>query len=180
MYWTLQEIDRDGKVVKTIKKRGDSFVYVFFQYLCVHMKNTSDTTVKNTAGVNQQYTNSYAWDANAASADTTRGIIVGTSGTAVAYDQYAAQAAIAHGTGAGQLSYGGTVHTGPTAGPTSTHEMRRTFTNTSGGSITIQEVCLYIRNTSVNHTFMFARDVVNFTITNGNSAQVTMTLQITS
>lgn len=98
------------------------------------------------------------------------GIMVGTGTNAVAIGDYALQTAVAHGTGAGQLSFGAnSITTAPTtSGSKRYFQLSRGFTNNSGGNITLNEVALYLRNTVGSWTFCMERSLVTHTINNGN------------
>lgn len=113
------------------------------------------------------------------------GLVAGTgSGANTSATQSALGTLIASGTTSGTLQYGSmsnqkmTVATGDTTMLTS-----RQFTNSSGGSITINEVGLYANTVSASNTagstWMIARDLVTQTITNGNSATCTYTIKCT-
>lgn len=85
------------------------------------------------------------------------GPVVGTGVGVESSQDYCLGARILHGTGAGQLSHGATSLTeSVVSGTTSYFKVARIFTNSSGGSITINEVGLYIFNGS--YTFCIARD----------------------
>ena len=93
------------------------------------------------------------------------GIVVGTSDMAVSLDQYALQAKISNGTGSGQLSYGATTVESITTGTTYMFRVLRTFTNSSGSSITVKELGLFVAARSGNDSFMLCRDVPASAIT---------------
>jgi len=96
--------------------------------------------------------------------DLSAGIVVGSDPTPVAIDQYDLVARIAHGTGAGQLSYGGTtVEVLSKTATTWRVIVVRTLTNQSGAAITVKEFGLFLRLTmGVSpywYSAMLARDV---------------------
>ena len=114
---------------------------------------------------------------------TTGGIQVGTGTTATTISTYTIQTLIAHGTSTGQLSYGSTNLPGwSNSGSDSYYEVSRTFTNSSGANITINEVTCVVRmnNTSTNH-FLIERTVLGSpeTINNGSSKTFTYKFTIT-
>jgi hypothetical protein len=130
-----------------------------------------DTT--NTArsfGINAGAAGSYGGRAPAG--DTSAGILVGTSDTPVSLGQYNLLGLIPNGTGAGQLSYGATVVEDLTTDTTYYFRIIRTFTNNSGGTITIREIGLFLKLTT--QSFMFARDVPPSPITVPNGSTLTL------
>jgi len=92
--------------------------------------------------------------------DTSAGIVVGSSDIPVSLDQYSLQALIPHGTGSGQLQYSAVdVQTLIKGTNVWTLRIVRTFTNASGGSVTVRELGLYLRAGDGGTTIMLARDV---------------------
>lgn len=117
-----------------------------------------------------------------AAADSTYGILVGTSDTAFSAEQYNLVAPIAQGTGGGQFSYAaGTVDAGTyTATPGSeswktTHV--RIMNNNSGGSITVKEAGLVAVSPGGRY-LLFERSVLAPTVPVPNAAQLTVTYEI--
>jgi hypothetical protein len=130
-----------------------------------------DTT--NTARGLKLYTDSAIYTGGVAPAgDTSAGILVGTSDTPVSLAQTNLLGLIAHGTGAGQLSYGATVVEDLTIDTTYFFRIVRTFTNNSGASITVREIGLFIKLNE--YSFMFARDVPASPITVPNGSTLTL------
>jgi hypothetical protein len=109
---------------------------------------------------------------SAPAGDTSAGILVGTSDTPVSLDQYNLLGLIPHGIGAGQLSYGATTVEDLTTGSTYFFRIIRTFTNSSGGTITIREIGLFLKLTA--QSFMFARDVPTSPINVPNGSTLTI------
>ena len=98
-----------------------------------------------TNSVATSVTNSFGHSTVAAPiGDAAAGIIVGTGSTAESFDQYRIDTLIAHGTGAGQLSYSVLTATAAwNSGPkTITNVVQRIFTNNTANTITINEICL--------------------------------------
>ena len=80
------------------------------------------------------------------------GIVVGSGSTAVTISRYALATQIAHGVGAGQLSYAAQTYTAPTTDGTKRYwKITRVFTNTSGGTVTVREVGLYANFSGAAH-----------------------------
>jgi hypothetical protein len=116
-----------------------------------------------------------AMGGNAPAGETTAGIVVGSSNTPVAIDQYSLQALIAHGTGAGQLQYGATT-VDPIVKTATTWTLRiiRTFTNGSGATVTVYELGLYLKVCFDGQTIMLARDVPATPITVPDASTLTL------
>lgn len=116
-------------------------------------------------------------------ANNSFGIVVGSSDTAFDKDQYAMQAVIAAGTAAGQLSYA--VMAAPTIGYASkiwTVYNYRTFTNGSGGSVTVKEIGIYsyIDLFTNGQNMMIERTVLSpsIAVANGQKLQVSYALSM--
>lgn len=96
----------------------------------------------------------------AAATAVTSGIIVGTGDTAWDEDQYALAAAIANGTGSGQLSYGACTVGAPSYNSgtkTWSVTVTRNFTNNNAATLTAKEVCLvFATPISDSHFFIKA------------------------
>jgi len=104
--------------------------------------------------------------------NTSAGILVGSSDTPVSLAQFNLQQLIAHGTGAGQLSYGATNVEDLTTGTTYLFRIIRTFTNNSGATVTVKELGLFLK--PLPQSFMFARDVPESAITVPNGSVLTL------
>jgi hypothetical protein len=120
-------------------------------------------------------TSTVGGNAPAGTADS--GIVVGTSDTPVSLGQYNLQSPIAHGTGAGQLSYGATTVESLVKDTAWYFRVIRTFTNSSGSSITIREIGLFVRFGLFSPTYfscMLARDVPSTPITVPNGSTLTV------
>ena len=92
------------------------------------------------------------------------GIVVGSNNVAVTPQDNALGAKIVQGAAAGQLLHGGTEILPPTfADPNGLMVLRRYFTNSSGGNVTIEEVGMYSPGFFENdnsYLFSICRDVV--------------------
>jgi hypothetical protein len=115
------------------------------------------------------------------------GIVVGSNNAAPAPTDDAMGTVIAHGTGAGQLCYGGSEVLYPTfADPDGAMILRRYFTNSSGGDVTVRECGIYsqgciVVTTAYGHSFCVCHDNVNpaVVVADTEILVVTYTLQIT-
>jgi hypothetical protein len=110
--------------------------------------------------------------------DTTAGIVVGSSDTPVSLSQYSLGALIPHGTGSGQLTYGATNVETLSKNTTWLFRIVRTFSNSSGASVTVREIGLYVRlgmSSSPNYySCMLARDVPTSAISIPNGSTLTV------
>jgi hypothetical protein len=168
--------DKDGKLISKEKGKSDPFTTWFITMLRSFFYGDSsmaDQTVglyatdgashdfylKTTTGKGH-----VAIAGNAGAGVDTYGIQVGTSNTAFNKNQYALQAKIAHGTGAGQLQYlASSVETVTAEDSIERFRVVRGFTNGSGSTITVKEIGLVIANQKEGLTlynFLMARDVL--------------------
>ncbi len=110
--------------------------------------------------------------------DTTAGIIVGSSDAPVAIGQFAIQGLIAHGTGSGQLLYSATSVETMTKNSTWMFRVVRSFSNSSGATVTVKEFALYVRVGTTASPFyasvMLARDVPPSAISVPNGSTLTV------
>jgi hypothetical protein len=108
------------------------------------------------------------------------GIVAGSGTAAVTVSDYALTTRIANGTAASQLEYLGTEFTTVTASdPNASFTVSRTFRNSSGGNITINEVGIYAV-WQVSFDFCIVRDKLGsaYTINDGEYMKITYTFQV--
>lgn len=162
--------DKDGKVVERRVMKSKSFVRQFLElmyvagqqidtigYLWFTIKDITNTA-RNIAAASTLLT------AVAAAGTSSRGIVLGTGDAAVTINDYQLQTQIAHGTGGGQLQYGGMTFAAPSAtASTSQYMLTRPFSNGSAGDITVKEIGVYAGSNGYN--FLIIRDVLSPTIT---------------
>ncbi len=122
----------------------------------------------------------YGFHNNAASA--TFGIVIGTGDTAFSVDQYGLATLIAHGSGAGQMSYNAMVAPvqAYTAGSkTWKNTVSRIFNNNSGSSIIVKETGLYTNHYVFNDAnyWMTERSVLSPAVSVANAGQLTVTYE---
>ena len=174
--WEIR--DSRGRVIDRGRKRAESFVQGFIGLLCNKMAQTS-ITIKDTGGTDRSTPASNVTLAvNAGVGVITFGVVVGTGTNAVAITDYALQTLIAHGTGAGQLSYGAvSVTDWVQAGADCYFTVARTVTNNSGGSITVEEVGLYTKYGS--YYVCSDRTLLTKAIADAASATFTYTVKAT-
>jgi len=143
MFISIYELNKDGSKGKLIQEQpGNSFTEImnfgFYGALSGGVAARKDTggTSRNTVGA--------LGDIAGASGADTRGLVVGTGTNAVTIADYALQTKIAHGISAGQLQYGSHTFIAPvTTGSNNDWYASRSFTNGSGGSITVNEIGIY-------------------------------------
>jgi hypothetical protein len=114
-----------------------------------------------------------------------QGIVVGTGTTAVTPTDYQLATQILDGTSSGTLEHFPSSGTGLTiSNPTGSFTLERIFRNSSSGSITINEVGVYVasRNTNAQAAICVIRDLVSpgFTVANGEYMRVIYTLSVTA
>jgi len=93
-------------------------------------------------------------------ADTSYGFVAGTGVTAESFDDFVVQGLIAHGAGAGQLSYAiGTLSKAFDGGDRfKSAQWGRALTNSSGDTISVGNVCMYFKDSA--GVYAFVREVL--------------------
>lgn len=138
------------------KKENDPFCTAMNRELFVAFSGT--TNAIDTSGVSRNIAVSQAWNAASLSGLTLAGTICGTATTAYAPSMSALGSKINHGSTANLLFYGAQSFTAVAAsGSNWQFTMTRSFTNNSGGTITIQEIGVYALSST--YYFMLWRDL---------------------
>jgi len=145
-----QVTDKDGKITSEGIRKAESFVRQFMDLLLIKFINSSilgAMQVRDTANVLQGVSDSSSnFSTDAPTSNVSYGIIVGTGTTDPTITDYKIETLIAHGTGAGQLQYGGVTYGLPASDlTTSQFTITRNFANASGGAITVNEIALYVK-----------------------------------
>ncbi len=115
---------------------------------------------------------------------TTFGIVVGTGVTAESFEDFALVTPIAHGVGAGQMSYTDTnapVESYDAPSKTYSVAWKRFINNNSGGDITVNEVGLVSKiadGTNGFNYYLFSRDLTTTLVANTAQLGVTYTLAV--
>ncbi len=144
---------------------------IFYNGLATATKTSLDIT--NTSRTLEAILQNVAGDwirADGASGVDTRGVVLGSSTTTPTRDDVALNTQIADGAGAGQLDHGimsFTQNINVTGGVR--HSMQRTFTNNSGGTITIEEAGVYVghdRDGGGSDNFMILHDLFSRSMVN--------------
>jgi len=165
--YEIEVRDREGRLLRREKRESKSWVMNFIKMLYALMRvawGDVGTTLTDYTGTSVNYpsggTSQYAMKLEAGSGDDDWGIQVGSGDTPVSSSDYKLDSLISHGTGAGQLQYGACSVGSPyeEAGYLKM-KIERTFTNGSGGSITVKEIGLMA---VVPGTYaLIARDVLS-------------------
>jgi len=109
------------------------------------------------------------------------GILIGTDNTAPTPGDYWMGTKIVEGVGAGQLNYG-ECHIENVDEEATTVDLTiwRSFSNNSGGGITVEEIGIATRHNYINaySYFLLARDLLNFTVADTDIATVEYRVRI--
>lgn len=186
VFITTEVFDRKGKLRYKRKRRSKSFVEAFLSIIKAQMdQDVSVDDVTNVAGTDRNVERGASnLDTRAAITVDTNGIVVGTGSTAVAVTDYALVTKIDDGSGSGQLLYQAVViSTSMTiSDPDISFTIRRDFLNSSGDSITVNEVGIYLTGYSAvggDEPFMAVRDLISGgqAVADGENLRVTYTIQ---
>jgi hypothetical protein len=181
--------DKNGKITQVTRKRlCHSYVHPFI-YVLGGLMNVGTVTIVDTGGTSRAVVClgsttivSFLY-AVAGAGDIAKGIVVGTDNTPVAITDTKLGTIILNGTTSTKLSYGASSVGGPTiAGSTANFILARTFTNSSGANITVNEVALYAQCQIAAGTYVYIcldRTLLTFTINNGSSGTLTYTISAT-
>jgi len=194
----LEVRDKNGRIVKKHRQMSHSFLKQWLQFLRCQTSITfggSGISISVVDETGTARTFPYAWNetfnhealiCNAPVGNNTYGIVVGISDAPNTINTYSLGAKISHGTGSGQLQYGG--HTfddiSNPSGNILVFRIIRTFSNGSGSTITVKEVGLLIVNwdsQGYSRSYLIARDVLStpVSVPNGMTLTVRYIFQIT-
>lgn len=176
---------KTGKLIKRARKKlCNSYVLSMIDLIRSQWAVSTDSLIDtiNQSRVMSSYGSglmSSCW-VNAGVNDDSFGIQIGSTAGATTIAMYKLVAQILNATVAhGSVSVGSPI----TLGSTRQFVVARTFTNTSGNNVTVQEVALVtaikIGGTTVRN-FMMERSLLNFVIVNGTSGTVTYTISVTA
>jgi len=200
----LQVKDKDGRITEERVEQGHSFLANFIKLLYCSMMahpapmcDGATLQLVDTSGIARTGSSYYAlassgglytgfMQANAGVGSTSWGVLVGTDdGTILPKDilNYALGDKIAHGTGAGQLSYGDSsivpiTHDGATY---SYAGITRSFSNGSGSPINVKEIGLATTcywDTSTLRYFLLARDILGVAVTIPTGQALTASIRL--
>lgn len=168
------------RIIYAIGATAPGFLEGWNKLVHVKMAFSADETIKDTGGTDRS-TSSHANDfrANAVAAVTDFGIVVGTGDTAVTISDYALEALIAEGSGAGQLNYQATAFAGNVQdGDTWYFTVQRVMNNNSGGAITVKEWGLYGKMGPTPYYVCLIRKVLDTPVEVADLAALTATFRI--
>jgi hypothetical protein len=191
--------DKDGKLLSKRKMRSKSFVANFLRVINLYAKTQGlpsystlyasafSAGVKNHSGtsVNTVIISSYSDKpapilfVAAPSSEPNYGIRVGSGTTTPTPNDYNLASPIAHGTGSGQLVYGAvTVEDVLINGNTISFRIIRTFSNSSGATVTVNEIGLSMRTLvglwNAWDYVLLARDVLSSSVDVPDGATLTV------
>lgn len=141
LYYQLIVKDKSGKVVsKTPFRRSKSFLLQFLQIIEVQSFRVNVNITDYTTVVRSVPAHAQSLNFASAVGSVTTGILVGTGTTTPTNLDTAMETLIAHGVGAGQLSYGAlSITTTAEVGANVDYIATRTFNNGSGNAINVTE-----------------------------------------
>lgn len=156
---------KDGSIREHRVMKSKSYVRQFLELLLVQMNMVPEShpmSIRDTGNNLREIAfSNWTFGSNAPVGDDTYGIMVGTGTTAPTIDDYKLEAQIAHGTGAGQMQYGDVAFGLPTASGSVSHfTVTRDFANASGGTITVNEIALYVRALSSEPGYYYKRESI--------------------
>lgn len=179
---TLTRWNEKGELVEQRTVPGKSLVKNFLHMLYAHFIATTQA-VNNTSGGTSNYASSNYPYLGADGSNDNFGILVGTGTTAPVPANAAMETKIAHGTGAGQLIYGGCSASGAFVpqDQDTVVIITRAFRNYSGGTITIEEIGIVVtEDTTPSLYWLISRDTTTQAMNNGDTVLVAITITTTA
>jgi hypothetical protein len=176
--YCLVEVKDKGKVIYSKKFESHSFVGQWLQLLYGMFGQNSLSFLNNNFPAESINVN--ALQMNAGSGNQNFGIQVG-SGTTKSINDTGLATLIPNGNSAGQLAYGAMSFISPTINASTNQgntSISRSFTNNSGGSVTVSEVGVVLRTyaSDRNSYFVFIiHDILSSPITLANGQVLTVT-----
>jgi len=182
--------DAQGRVKRIEEAPSKSFIlnFLYLWWLNLNLNNTDSISAVNSSG--QQTTTplgqpQFWYEAFGGYSAPYSGIQVGSGTSALSASSPYLESLILSGTGSGQLSYGYNTATSPllSSNP-GTMTITRTFTNNSGGSVTVGEIGLATNQATttenVYDAVLLIHDVLSSaaSVPNGGTITVTYTLQV--
>jgi len=176
--YCLVEVKDKGKVIYSEQFESHSFVAQWLQLLYSMFGLINISILGNSVPFESPFITPI--ELNAGSGNQSYGIQVG-SGTTKSINDTALDTLIPNGNSAGQLAYGSVSITSPTIN-TSTNQgsfnVTRSFTNNSGGSITVSEVGVVANVLALNgnrYNILITHDILSSPITLANGQVLTVT-----
>jgi hypothetical protein len=189
LYIAAETRNRSGKVIhRTMRRKCRSFVQGYNWAVCAQFLVSSSPSpalgpVRDTGGTNRNLrTCGIPFRCNAGAGVTDMGIRVGTSDAPVAIGQYALQAPIPQGLGAGQMEHlAQTFSFIGVVGSQCSFQMERVIVNNSGAMIAVREAAIYMTvfdTATTARYLMAARDLISENVPDGGSVTVTYIVRI--
>jgi hypothetical protein len=176
--YCLIEVKDKGKVIYSKQFESHSFVGQWLQLLYGMFGRNSLSILNNNSPAQAVFVSPL--DMNAGSGNQSYGIQVG-SGTTKSINDTGLDSLILNGNSAGQLAYGAMSFTSPTINTTTNQgnfSVSRSFTNNSGGSVTVSEVGIVLQTYASDgnfHYIFIIHDILSSPITLANSQVLTVT-----
>jgi len=182
--------DAQGRIMRIEEAPSKSFIlnFLYLWWLNLNLNNTDSISAVNSSG--QQTTTplvqpQFWYVAFGGNSAPYSGIQAGSGTSAPSASSPYLESLILSGTGSGQLSYGTNTVTSPllSSNP-GTMTITRTFTNNSGGSVTVGEIGLATNQATptenVYYAVLLIHDVLSSaaSVPNGGTITVTYTLQV--
>jgi len=153
-YLTVMVTDKNGKVVYRRRYKSKSFVVGFLNALYADFTNVGNIEAPD--------------------------IVVGSGTLKPSITDTGLESQIANGTGAGQLQYGTDSLTTPVtnvSSNTGSFTWSKSFTNGSGGNVTVSEVGAYVNVSGTNYFIL--HDLLPSPVTLGNTQVLTVVYTVT-
>ncbi len=167
-----------GEVLQHIQ--AESFVINFINKLYTENGLTLANCTDTGGVLRTMATSANFIRANGTAGDTSIGIVIGSGSTAVALTDTQLETLIASGITAGTLAYSGTTFMSPVLdGSDYLFEVTRLFSNSSGASVTVNEIGIYFVDGGGVFKFMMDRTLVSQPVTNGTTLAVTYRIKVT-
>jgi len=182
--------DAQGRIKYIEEAPSKSFIlnFLYVWWLCFNLNTSDSVSVTSSSGTQTTMTTTqplgwFNWVNGAGKPYT--GIQVGSGTSAPSASSPYLESLITSGTGSGQLSYGSDSVTSPSISSNpGTIQISKTFTNNSGGTVTVGEIGLapQIRNdsSSLYQAALMVHDVLSSAVSvpNGGTITITYTLQV--
>ena len=186
LWYSVVVRDRHGKTISRERRRSRSFLKQWNQIVCAQMypfNAITSSTVKDITGANfWPFAHSQNFRMNSPAQNTNYGIVAGTGSTAVTLTDYALEALIAQGLGAGQMDYlVCTIADASVSDPYCSFVVSRTVVNNSGALITARETGIYMMAyRAIVYYCCGVRDVLSTPqdVPDGGSITVNYTLRV--
>ena len=156
---------KDGSIREHRAIRSKSYVRQFLELLLVQMNMVPEShpmSIRDTGNnLREVAFSNWTFGSNAPVGDDAYGLVIGIGTTAPTIDDYKLETQIAHGTGGGQIQYGDVAFGLPTASGSVSHfTVTRDFPNASGGTITVNEIALYVRALGSQPGYYYKRESI--------------------